>query len=147
MAGMETRWLDHLTGDLRLRSVGVAGFCLGGRLALIAAARDKRIKACVTAYPSIHSPLQANQELDAIALSAGITCPVHVVQPGHDHVASPQTYASLKQTLFKRGAPTIWQLYPDGEHGFMHRKDPPANVAATTLALPQVVAFLKGGLA
>ncbi len=147
VASMETRWLDYLAGDLRLGALGVAGFCLGGRFALIAAARDKRIKACAASYPSIHNPPQDNQELDAVALAAGIACPVNVVQPGHDHVASPETYASLKQTLFKRTAPTIWQSYPDGEHGFMHRKEPPANVAATAIAFPQVVAFLKGSLA
>jgi len=146
VANMETRWLDYLAGDLRLTSVGVIGFCLGGRFSLIAAARDKRIKACAAVYPSIESPLPANQELDAVALSAGIAGAVHVVQPGHDHVASPETYASLKQTLFKRSAPTIWQYYPDAEHGFMHRKDPPANPAATAVASPQVVAFLKGCL-
>lgn len=146
IAGMETRWLDHLAGEMRLTTLGVIGFCLGGRTSLIAAARDKRIKACAAVYPSIEAPRPANQELDSIALAAGIACPVHVVQPGHDHVASPETYTSLKQTLFKRGAPTIWQLYPDAEHGFMHRKEPAANQAATAVASPQVVAFLKGCL-
>jgi carboxymethylenebutenolidase len=146
VAGMETRWFDHLAGDLRLTSLGVAGFCLGGRFSLIAAARDKRIKACAACYPSIHNPLQANQERDAVALSAGIACPVSVVEPGHDHVATPQTYAALKQNLLARSAPTIWQYYPEAEHGFMHRDAPPANPAATAVAYPQVVAFLKGCL-
>jgi carboxymethylenebutenolidase len=146
VAGMETRWFDYLAGDLRLTSLGVAGFCLGGRLSLIAAARDKRIKACAACYPSIHDPLQASQERDAVALSAGITCPAGVVEPGHDHVATPQTYATLKQNLLARGAPTIWHYYPDAEHGFMHRPEPPANPAATAIAYPQVVAFLKGCL-
>ena len=39
---------------------------------------------------------QHNQEMDALALAADIACPVHVVQPGHDHVASPETYASAE---------------------------------------------------
>ena len=71
---------------------------------------------------------------------------MHVVQPGHDHVASPETYATLKETLFKRAAPTIWQYYPDAEHGFMHRNVPPANPAASAIASPQLVGFLTGCL-
>ena len=101
------------------------------------------MKACGAAYPSIENPQLPNKEQDPITLAAGITCPVHVIQPGHDHVATPQTYAALKESLFKRAAPTIWQYYPDAEHGFMHRKEPAANSAATAIASPQLVAFLK----
>jgi dienelactone hydrolase len=111
------------------------------------AARDKRIKACGAVYPSIENPNLPNQEEDALALAADITCPVHVIQPGHDHVAQPETYAALKTILHKRAAPTIWQYYPDAEHGFMHRNEPPANPAATAIASPQLIAFLQACLA
>jgi len=140
-------WIDHMLSDLKLASVGVIGFCLGGRFALMVAAKDHRVKACGAVYPSIEAPLLANQEEDSVALSAGIRCPVHVIQPGHDHVASPATYAALKETLLKRSAPTAWQYYPDAEHGFMHRKEPAANPAASVIASPQLIAFLKACLA
>ena len=139
-------WLDYMLGDLKLTSVGVLGFCLGGRYVLMAAARDQRIKACAAAYPSIDMPRLPNQEQDALALAADIGCPVHIVQPGHDHVAKPETYATLKTTLTKRAAPTIWQYYPDAEHGFMHRNAPAANPAASVIASPQLVAFLTACL-
>ena len=148
-AGMQaavTKWIDYMAGELQLTSIGVLGFCLGGRYVLMTAARDTRIKACAAAYPSIESPRLPNQEQDAIALAADIRCPVHIVQPGHDHVASVETYAALKEALHKRVAPTIWQYYPDAEHGFMHRKEPAANPAATVIASPQLVAFLKACL-
>jgi carboxymethylenebutenolidase len=148
-AGMHAvikRWIDYMLGELQLTSVGAIGFCLGGRYVLMAAARDKRIKACAAAYPSIEMPRPPNQEQDALALAADIPCPVHIVEPGHDHVASPETYAALKATLTKRAAPTIWQYYPDAEHGFMHRDKPPANPAASAVASPQLVAFLTACL-
>ncbi|MGA7486284.1 MAG: dienelactone hydrolase family protein [Xanthobacteraceae bacterium] len=148
-AGMHAKvgkWIDYMLGDLQLTSVGVVGFCLGGRYALMAAARNPRIKACAAAYPSIEMPRLANQEEDAVALAADIRCPAHVVQPGHDHVASVETYAALKRQLETRSAPTIWQYYPDAEHGFMHRKEPAANPAATVIASPQLVAFLTACL-
>ena len=56
-------------------------------------------------------------------------------------LASPATYAALKETLLKRSAPTTWQYYPDAEHGFMHRKEPAANPAASVIASPQLIAF------
>jgi carboxymethylenebutenolidase len=149
-AGMHAnvkKWVDYMLGDLRLTSVGVLGFCLGGRYALMAAARERRIKACAAAYPSIEDPRLPNQEEDAVALAGDIACPVHVVQPGHDHVATVETYAALKAQLHKRAAPTVWQYYPDAEHGFMHRKEPAANAAATVIASPQLVAFLRACLA
>jgi carboxymethylenebutenolidase len=148
-AGMHAKvgkWIDYMLNDLQLTSVGVAGFCMGGRYVLMAAAQDRRIKACVAAYPSIEVPRLANQDEDAVALAADIRCPVHVVQPGHDHVATVDTYVALKQQLNKRAAPTIWQYYPDAEHGFMHRKEPAANPAATVIASPQLVAFLTACL-
>jgi len=110
------------------------------------AAQDARIKACAAAYPSIENPRLPSQEQDVVALAADIRCPVSVVQPGHDHVASVETYAALRDTLHKRPAPTIWHYYPDAEHGFMHRKEPAANPAATVIASPQIVAFLKASL-
>ena len=139
-------WVDYMESELQLASVGVVGFCLGGRYALMTAAWDARIKACGAVYPSIENPRLPSQEQDAVALAADIRCPVAVIQPGHDHVASPETYAALKATLLKRPTPTMWQYYPDAEHGFMHRKEPAANPAATVIASPQLVAFLQACL-
>ena len=141
---IEGRWLDHLQRGGA--SLGVVGFCLGGRFVLIRAAQDQRIKACAAAYPSIDNPMQPNQSLDALKLAAGIACPVHVCQPGIDHVASPETYRALRDALLGRSAATIIQYHPEAEHGFMHRKEPAANPAATAIAGPQVVAFLAACL-
>ena len=97
VAAMLDKWLTFMRGDLNLTSIGTAGFCIGGRFALLLCAKDKRIKACVAAYPSIENPRLANQELDAVALSAQIECPVHIVQPGKDHVSSVETYDSAQR--------------------------------------------------
>jgi carboxymethylenebutenolidase len=142
---IEGRWLDHLqrgSASLGGASLGVVGFCLGGRFVLIRAAQDQRIKTCAAAYPSIDNPMQPNQSQDALKLAASIACPVHICQPGIDHVASPETYRTLRDALLGRSAATVIQYYPEAEHGFMHRKEPAANPAATVIALPQVVAFL-----
>lgn len=141
---VESRWLDRLQKGSA--ALGIVGFCLGGRCSLIRAAQDRRIKACAAAYPSIDSPMRPNQSHDAVKLAADIACPVHVCQPGIDHVASPQTYQALRDALLGRSAPTVIQYYPEAEHGFMHRDAPAANAAATAIARPQVIAFLAGCL-
>jgi carboxymethylenebutenolidase len=140
------KWLGHLQQECAAASLGIIGFCLGGRNALVRAAQDPRIKACAAAYPSIDNPRLVNQSQDALKLAADIRCPVHICQPGIDHVAVPETYRILRDTLFGRGAPTIWQYYPEAEHGFMHRKEPAVNPAATVIASPQVIAFLAACL-
>jgi carboxymethylenebutenolidase len=142
-----TRWVDHMLDDLHLDAVGVLGFCLGGRYALVHAAQDKRIKACAAAYPTIQHPPLPNQTQDALALAARIACPVQLLQPGHDHVTSPRIYAELRRILYERAAPTTVQYHPAAEHGFMHRPEPEANRTAAALASPQVIAFLKACLA
>jgi len=141
--GMIARWLDALRGDFGLSHLGALGFCIGGRFALLQAARDRTLAACAVAYPSIESPRLANQERDAVSLASTITCPVLMLRPGHDHVTNTDTYAGLTEALLKRDAPTVIQYYPTAEHGFMHRKVPDANVAAAKLASPQLIAFLK----
>jgi carboxymethylenebutenolidase len=140
------RWLDLLAGDFALTALGILGFCLGGRFALIRAAQDPRIRACAAAYPSIEAPMLPNQSQDVLKLAGAIACPVHICQPGHDHVATPETYRTLRDALLGRPAPTIVQYYPQAEHGFMHRKEPAANPAATAIASPQLVAFLAAAL-
>jgi dienelactone hydrolase len=80
--------------------------------------------------------------MDALALAANIACPVHMLRPGNDHVSSPETYEALTRALLSCRQPTTIQTYPEAEHGFMHRPALEANVAATKLASPQLIAFL-----
>jgi dienelactone hydrolase len=98
------------------------------------------------AYPSIEHPRLSNQEVDALAVARDIGCPVHMLRPGKDHVTASGTYETLTQALLSRSEPTTIQVYPEAEHGFMHRNTPEANVAATALASPQLIAFLKACL-
>jgi carboxymethylenebutenolidase len=133
---------SYMTENLGLRSIGVLGFCLGGRYVFLLSAREPRLKACAAVYPSIETPPPTRQEDDAIALAAEIRCPVFVAYPGRDQVTSRDNFLALQKSLQSRSAPTTVLLYPEADHGFMWRKGE-ANEAATAAAQPQLDAFLK----
>jgi carboxymethylenebutenolidase len=140
--------IDHLLGPLRLRSVAVIGFCLGGRYSLLLAAHDKRLAACVAFYPSVRIPMKLNERRDAVALAAQIACPAHVIHAGADEVILLPTFLQIRDVLEKREAATVTQMHPGAVHSFMrpdYQKDP-ANAAAKRLSWPPAKTFLQNCL-
>jgi carboxymethylenebutenolidase len=141
-----TGWLDFMVGELSLTKIAIAGFCLGGRYGLLLSARDPRIAACVSYYPTIEAPPLPGQDEDVVALATNISCPVHMIRAGKDHLTSEDVFQRLQANLQSRTAPTIVQHYPHGDHGFMQRTGA-MNEAAIHLSTPQTIAFLKAALA
>jgi carboxymethylenebutenolidase len=140
-----TWWLDLMAKELSLTRIGAAGFCLGGRYGLLLSARERRIAACVSYYPTIETPPLPGQSEDVVALAKTITCPVHMIRAGKDHLTSEDVFRRLQANLQSRAAATIVQHYPHGDHGFMQRAGAP-NEAAIHLSTPQTIAFLTAAL-
>ncbi|UYP18593.1 dienelactone hydrolase family protein [Rhodococcus sp. Z13] len=138
--------LDHAFGELGLRKVGVIGWCLGGRLALILGGREPRLANVVAYHPSIAVPPAPNHTLDAVELSGNITAPVMVLHAGADTIMSAETFGRLQSTLQQRetGA-TITHVYPGAEHGFSSRDrhGNQVNADAYALSWPQALSFVK----
>jgi carboxymethylenebutenolidase len=141
--------VGYMRDQLRLTAVAVLGFCLGGRYAVLLAARDKRLFACVTYYPSIRVPMSANQSLDAMALAADIACPVHLIHAGADQVFVPSAFAQLRDVLERRAVATVAEVHPGAVHSFMRPdlQKIPANASASRLSWPQALSFLDTCLA
>jgi carboxymethylenebutenolidase len=136
--------IDHMLGPLQLGAVAVLGFCLGGRYAVLLAAHDGRVAACVAYYPSIRVPMKPNESRDAIAVAAQIPCPVHLVHAGNDEVILYPVFEQLRKALEQRSAATFTQIHPGAVHSFM-RPDlqaQPANGTAARLSWPPVATFL-----
>ena len=140
-----TWWLDLMAKELSLTRIGTAGFCLGGRYGLLLCARERRIAACVSYYPTIETPPLPGQDEDVVALARAIACPVHMIRAGKDHLTSDDVFQRVQANLQRRAAPTIVQHYPHADHGFMQRTGAP-NEAAIHLSTPQTIAFLKATL-
>ncbi|WP_430330920.1 dienelactone hydrolase family protein [Rhodococcus sp. ACT016] len=142
--------LAYARGELGARRVGVIGWCLGGRFALLLGARDRELANVVAYHPSIWDPAAANHTLDAVALAPAIAAPVMVLHAGADTILSTGTFVALQAALQSRetGA-TIVHAYPGAAHGFSARArhDDPVNKAAWEISWPQVLAFATATLA
>jgi dienelactone hydrolase len=90
-------------------------------------------------------PNLPHQTLDAVALSAGIPCPVHLIHAGADQVFKPEAFALVRAALERR---TVVEIHPGAAHSFMRPdlQGVPANASGTRLSWPQVVAFLDACL-
>ncbi|ADB35959.1 dienelactone hydrolase [Kribbella flavida DSM 17836] len=138
--------LDHLLGELGCRAAGVLGWCLGGRLALLLAAREHRLAGVAALHPTVPSDLAPQHTYDAIAEAAAITAPVMVAYPSADTLVPVADFEALQASLQsrQRGA-TVSLFHPGADHGFSDRgrHDKPANAEAFQLAWPQALAFLE----
>ncbi len=144
----QRRLVNAMTGEHGIAHVGVLGWCMGGRLALILAAKEARLAACAAYHPSIRPERRPNQTEDPIALAPAIRGHVLIVHPGADQVMTAETLAELRGAL--EGRPTVStavQIYPGADHGFMERPTSDANRLAARLAWPQTIAFLQATLA
>jgi carboxymethylenebutenolidase len=142
----QTTLVDHLLGELGCTRVGTIGWCLGGRFALLLAARDSRLVSAVAYHPVVPSKPAPNHTLDPVAAVAGVGVPVMVLYPSADSIVSVEAFGLLQTALQSRAAgATITHFYPGAEHGFADRSrhGNEVNAAAFKLSWPQVLAFLQ----
>lgn len=142
--------LGHLRDALGCERVGVIGYCLGGRFALLLGARDPLLSNVVAYHPSIWDPAPANHSLDAVAQASAIGAPVMILHAGADTILSTGTLGRLRAELESREAgATIVHTYPGAEHGFSSRArhGNPVNATAYALSWPQALAFASATLA
>ena len=148
--GQQAELVDYLIGEVGCSTVGVIGWCLGGRFALLLAARDRRLVNVVAFHPTVPSQRPPHHTYDATAEAAGITVPVLVSYPSADVVVSNADFEALQTVLQSRtvGA-TFTQYFPGADHGFSDsaRQDKEVNAAAYRLAWPQALAFIKSSVA
>jgi carboxymethylenebutenolidase len=141
------QWLDYLEHELGATSIAVIGWCLGGRMVFPLGEQDARVRGCVSIYPVIRDP-QPDTEIDALAAARGVRCPVQLIYGTRDHTTTAATYGQLWEALQSRSVPTMWQVYPEAEHGFMFegKRETAVNALATRLSWPQILGFLHACL-
>lgn len=142
----QQRLLSHLFNELGAQRVGVIGWCLGGRFALLLGGRDKRLANVIAYHPTVPIPPAPNHALDAAEHAARIEAPVMMHYPGADDLVPRESFDALNAALTgrERGA-SIVHTYPGAEHGFSARarQENPVNAEAYLHSWPQTLSFVR----
>jgi carboxymethylenebutenolidase len=118
--------------------VAALGFCMGGQLALYAAALSPRIAAVVDCY-GVHP----NVRVDYASLRAEVMG----VFAERDAFVPPATVHQLEADLRAAGVHTDFTIYPGVDHAFLNDTRPDVYDAATALrAWSRILAFLRAAL-
>jgi carboxymethylenebutenolidase len=103
--------IDYLRNQpfIRSRGFGILGFCYGGWLSLMTAARSRDIRAVVAFHPGIG--------LDREELSQ-VQVPVQLHQGAADHSIDPKTAIQLRDEFTAHHVPVELFMYKGADHGF-----------------------------
>ena len=129
--------LDATTGD----AVGVTGFCMGGMLTLLIAAREgDRVAAAVPFYGA---PLG-----DGAPDWSGLTAAVEGHLAANDDFFPPEAISALGAELRETGRDVVFHVYEGTGHGFANEENPLGtwDEAAAATAWVRTVAFLGAHL-
>ena len=125
--------------NVKVKKLGVVGFCMGGQLALMAATTSEHVGAVVDFY-GIHP----NVSLDFSKLTA----PVLGLFGDNDDFVPPETVQQLTATIQQAGGSIEAHSYPNAGHAFFNDSRPEAyNAEAAADAWQRVLAFLPTALA
>ena len=115
--------------------VGVVGFCMGGQLAMYAAATNPEIGACVNFYgihPNVHPPF------------ANLKAPILGIFAEHDEYASPEAVNKMREELTALGKVHEFHTYAGAQHAFFNDDRPEVyNPEASEDAWNRTVQFLR----
>jgi len=115
--------------------VGAIGYCMGGRMAYLAAA-TAGIDAAAPFYGGgIHQQLER---------AAGIACPVQFHYAGHDDHIPPEAVESVCQAF--AGKPAEVHVYPGSMHGFNCWERASYHAPSAALAHGRALQFLATAL-
>lgn len=109
------------------RSLGIAGFCMGGQYALMAACREPSFAACVSFYGMLRydrtSPLKPASPLD---LAARLACPLLGLYGADDDLIPAADRLALERTLTSARAEFSLHVFGGAGHAFLNDTRPDA---------------------
>lgn len=136
---------DHLLArsDVDVTRVAVAGYCMGGRIALHFVAATPEVRAFIGYYPTVRDELKTEMRpRRGWEAAADFKCPSLILFGAGDHVSPVEVQDLLMKALRNNGQRLEWHFFALGGHGFI---DPDAfyEPHAGELAWPLVVDFLE----
>jgi carboxymethylenebutenolidase len=117
--------------------LGATGFCLGGKLAYLSAARHD-IDAAVSYYG-----VKIDTYLDEVD---AITCPILFHCAENDSHVPPEAVAAIREKISGRPTAELF-VYDGAEHGFNRKGYPPYHQPSADLAMQRTLAHVRAHLA
>jgi carboxymethylenebutenolidase len=136
--------IDYLKRQsfVKRERVGITGFCFGGRISLMFAARSKEIDAVVPFYGTLRLPPEFNRPVNPFDIVSGIKAPVQ----GHYALSDTGITQSDAKKFFEilQAQGTRAELYNyEAEHGFFAYTRPTYNGEAARLAQTRMLEFFR----
>jgi carboxymethylenebutenolidase len=116
------------------RGLGVLGFCYGGRMAMLFAARSREVDAVVAYHPGL---VATDREI-----IAHVQAPVQLHQGTADQSVDPTTAKKLQEILQTQKTPVELFLYEGADHGFLAYTRPFYRPDDAQLAWKRTTEFL-----
>jgi carboxymethylenebutenolidase len=129
------------------KSIGITGFCWGGRVTWLYAAHNPQLKAGVAWYGRLITKPNALQTMNPIDLVPQLKAPVLGLYGALDKGIPVADVNAMNAALKAAGKPSSIQLYPSADHGFLADYRPSYNEGASKdawgLALKHFQTYLK----
>ncbi len=131
--------------DIDDARLGIAGYCMGGRVAFHAACRNPELKACVSFYGGGIVTRSRFRGLTAIPLeeASSIQTPMFLAYGGQDPSIPPEHIQATRDRLAALGKRADFQIYPEAGHGFLCDERESYNADAAQDAWSRTIAFLN----
>jgi len=140
-----TATVDYLSArrDVAADRIVVMGHCMGGRMALLAAGREPRFRACIVYYGGSVNRTWGDGPT-AFDTLRNINCPVLGFFGDLDKHPSPQDVNEIDAELTAHGVAHTFHRYPEVGHGFQNpQHNTPAERTAAEDAWAKTFAFLR----
>ncbi len=140
--------VDFLLGHSAVDNdrIGIVGFCMGGRVAWLAAATNPHYKAAVPYYGGNILVARGAGVQSPFELTDGINCPILFHFGEIDANPSQDDMAKLDAELTRLGKPHQFFSYPEADHGFADHTGARYNREGAEIAWPRTLQFFAAHL-
>ncbi|MFT4174022.1 MAG: dienelactone hydrolase family protein [Rhodocyclaceae bacterium] len=122
--------------------VGLTGFCWGGRIAWLYAARQPRLKAAVAWYGKLVGPTNALSPRHPVDVAIGLLAPVLGLYGEQDGGIPLDTVHQMQELLVTGGTPSHIVVYPGAGHAFFADYRPSYHAPSAQAAWSELEAWL-----